>query len=147
MTPSRTTGWSNGDQSFLPQSRVSPSWHHRNHLHLCALGSKSTFVLLGLILALTLPGLAQAHVPFKDGPGTARDMQRSLNRAPLWDATSCRYRAPHIICTGHLKTTRRTDVWYVYRMTVHKTKARKGYAVTCLTALGFCRREALTFAS
>lgn len=145
MTPSRTTGLSNGDRSFLPQSRGSCS--NRNGLHLCTLGSQATFVLLGLILVLALPGLAQAHVPFKDGPRSAREMQRSLNRAPLWDATHCRYRSPHIICTGHLKTTRRTDVWYRYRMTVHKTKARRGYAVTCLTALGFCRREALTFAS
>lgn len=105
------------------------------------------YLLLTALAALTLTGAAQAHTPFTDGPTTAKQTQRQLNKAAAWDAVSCRYISPHILCTGHVKLEPRTDVWYLFRMTVHKTAATKGYAVACVKTLGICRRYPMTFAT
>lgn len=104
-----------------------------------------TMLLIALTAAATLTNVAQAHTPFMDGPDTARQTQRSLNKAAAWDAVSCRYTRPHILCTGHVKLEPRTDVWYVFRMTVHKTAVRSGYAVACVKTLGVCRRYPMRF--
>lgn len=102
------------------------------------------FTLTMTSLWLTAP--ASAHNPFKDGPTTARQYAAGLNRAAAWDDVTCRYRTPHITCAGILKSEPKTDVWYRFTMTVHKTAARKGYAMACMTAIGVCRRYPVKFA-
>lgn len=102
-------------------------------------------VVLALAIALLFAAPATAHRSFKDGPKSARLMARSLNRSPQWEDVTCRYRAPHVLCRGLTNGQARSDSWYRFTMTVHKTAPKRGYAMTCLTAIGVCRRQNLTF--
>ena len=104
--------------------------------------------LVAAVAALVLVGPAAAHNSFKEGPKSARLMAATLNKDASYDQVTCRYRLPHVLCNGvlHLDDDR-SDVWYRFTMTVHKTAPKKGFAVTCLQAFGFCRRSALTFST
>jgi hypothetical protein len=103
-----------------------------------------TFVIVSVV-ALLLPAAAAAHLPFKQGKESARTMARALNTATAWDDVTCVYRAPHIRCQGLLLMIPRSDAWYRFTMTVHKTSAHRGFGLTCVTAFGVCKRQSLTF--
>ncbi len=102
---------------------------------------KLLFVVVGAFL---FASPASAHIGFKRGPDSARQYAVAMNRWAEVDQVVCRYRTPHVVCTGVIRQPR-TDAWLQFRLTVHKTAARKGYSMTCLTVLGVCRRDEITF--
>jgi hypothetical protein len=101
-------------------------------------------IAAGGLLALTTAGIAAAHIPFVEGPGSARRIQAAMNRSADFESVTCRYRAPHVICRGYARWPQ-SDAYVAVRITVHKTGPKKGYAMVCLIKLGISHREPMTF--
>ena len=96
------------------------------------------------VAALLIAPAATAHIPFKDGSGSAKVLQRTLNRSPDFSEIRCRYCAPHVNCRGYGRL-KRTDAFLVVTVVVHKTAPNKGYAFICMERLGICKKQLLTF--
>jgi hypothetical protein len=98
---------------------------------------------------LVLSPSAAAHIPFKDGPRSAREIAKTLDRLKGFDRVSCRYSAPHVLCTGRGHFSDGDP--FRFSVTVHKTAPRKGCARVCIgppgNPYGICRRMPMTFTS
>lgn len=103
---------------------------------------RSTLVIA--LIALVTAGSAFAHVPFRDGPRTAKQFATAMNKDG-YKQVSCRYVKPHIRCTGLSLWEEHSDVYLRVNITVHKTAPKKGYAMICAPALGICARAAMRF--
>jgi hypothetical protein len=104
-------------------------------------------LLSAALVLLALPVSARAHLPFKDGAGSARSLEKRFSRLEGFDRVSCRYRAPHVLCSGRGRF--KDGDPFRFTVTVHKTAPRKGYARICIGPLGnpygVCRRMPMTF--
>lgn len=109
----------------------------------CHLRHRGAIVSAVFATFLCFPGVSLSKdIPFTDGPGSAATIQKALAGGGM-ENVSCRYRQPLIRCV-YYRQLKRSSTYVRATMVVHKTAARRGWALECYGLLGVCERKPLT---
>jgi hypothetical protein len=108
-------------------------------------GWMRSFTLALLVAVVVVPAASAADIPFKDGPGSAQRLAQAMNKTSDFNEVTCRYARPLVRCRGLVKWPAKSDTYYRFTMAVHKTAPKKGYRMTCITAFGICKKQAMQF--
>lgn len=111
--------------------------------------SRKLLTAIAVLIALVVAGgAAAADIPMKDGLVVARQLAATINRTAGYSESSCRYQQPLVVCHGLTRWPKKSDTYVPFRLTMHKTAPRRGYAMLCMSVLpnwAPCRRYPVAF--